>query len=94
MTRARRLEQVEGRAERRLLVRVQVVLDGPAGALGGDDIKNDGGLPGLGAPSAWQERVARGTPKVRTSHRCVRCVFVWTPSRAGSVCSERLDLNM
>ena len=41
--------------------------------------RNDGGLDGLGAPSAWREREARGTPRVRTSHRCVGCAFMWTP---------------
>ena len=57
-----------------------------AGAEGGGDVRNDGELAGLGAPSAWREREARGTPKVRTSHRCVGCVYVWTPSRG--LCGE------
>ena len=54
-------------------------LAGP-GALRSDDITDDGGLDGLGAPSAWREREARGTPRVRTSHRCVGCAFMWTPT--------------
>ena len=52
-TPTRRLEQGEDRGKRCLLFGAQVVRDGLAGALGGDDITNDGGLDGLGAPGAW-----------------------------------------
>ena len=52
-TPTRMIEQGEDRGKLRLLFGAQVVRDGLAGALIGDDVKNDGGLDGLGAPGAW-----------------------------------------